>query len=165
MFNHFAPSASTVNSKSSGHINLGSFYDLIRAPNLQSIGASPIIVVVRLLSVLLELTLAVVASRSSLTGALIRTANSSNLHLVLDFLTGLSCGELECLAEFQGACLLESTSEKPANPYRMLAEFFDPAVSERWRNCEDRAHKTFVVLSWLEVQKVPQPRAIAAHVG
>lgn len=120
--------------------------------------------VVRLLSVLLELTLAVAASRSSLTGALIRTANPSNLHLILDFLTGLSCGELECLAEFQGACLLEM-SEKPANPYRMLAEFFDPAVSERWRNCEDRAHKTFVVLSWLEVQKIPQTRAIAAHVA
>ena len=123
-------------------------------------------VVVRLLSVLLELTLAVAASRSSLTGALIRTANSANLHSVLDFLTGLSCGELECLAEFQGACLLEasdSENAKPSNPYRMLAEFFDPAVSERWRNCEDRAHKTFVVLSWLEVQKIPQTRALAAH--
>ena len=123
--------------------------------------------IVRLLSVLLELTLAVVASRSSLMGALIRTANPSNLHLVLDFLTGLSCGELECLAEFQGACLLEmpEATDKPVNPYRMLAEFFDPAVSERWRNCEDRAHKTFVVLSWLEVQKVPQPRVIVAHVA
>ena len=120
--------------------------------------------VVRLLSVLLELTLAVVASRSALMGALIRTANPSLLHVALDFLTGLSCGELECLAEFQGACLLEmSTSGTPANPYRMLAEFFDPAVSERWRNCEDRAHKTFVVLSWLEVQKIPQPRPVIVH--
>lgn len=118
--------------------------------------------VVRLLSVLLELTLAVVASRSSLMGALIRTANPSNLHCVLDFLTGLSCGELECLAEFQGACLLEM-GEASANPYRMLAEFFDPAVSERWRNCEDRAHKTFVVLSWLEVQHIPQPRKFVTH--
>ena len=117
---------------------------------------------VRLLSVLLELTLAAVASRSSLMGALIRTANPSNLHSVLDFLTGLSCGELECLAEFHGACLLEM-GETPANPYRMLAEFFDPAVSERWRNCEDRAHKTFVVLSWLEVQHIPQTRKLAAH--
>src|ERR1700677_4471709 len=119
------------------------------------IGGSLIMNVVRLLSVLLELTLAVVASRSSLMGALIRTAKPSNLHSVLDFLTGLSCGELECLAEFQGACLLEMTVG-PTNPYRMLAEFFDPAVSERWRNCEDRAHKTFIVLSWLEVQQTPQ---------
>jgi hypothetical protein len=120
--------------------------------------------VVRLLSVLLELILAVVASRSSLMGALIRTANPSNLHSVLDFLTGLSCGELECLAEFQGACLLEM-GDKPVNPYRMLAEFFDPAVSERWRNCEDRAHKTFVVISWLEVQRIPQPRKFVTHVA
>lgn len=121
-------------------------------------------VVVRLLSVLLELILAVVASRSSLTGALIRTANPSKLHSALDFLSGLSCSELECLAEFQGACLLEM-GDKPANPYRMLAEFFDPAYSERWRNCEDRAHKTFVVLSWLEVRKAPQPRVVVAHVA
>ncbi len=120
--------------------------------------------VVRLLSVLLELTLAVVASRSSLMGALIRTSNPSTLHSVLDFLTGLSSGELECLAEFQGACLLEMTVG-PSNPYRILAEFFDPAVSDRWRNCEDRAHKTFIVLSWLEVQNTPQTRAFAAHVA
>jgi hypothetical protein len=116
---------------------------------------------VRLLSVLLELILAV-ASRSSLMGALIRTANPSKLHLVLDFLTGLSSGELECLAEFQGACILEMGTAH-ANPYRMLGEFFDPAVSERWRNCEDRAHKTFIVLSWLEVQQTPQTRSFAAH--
>lgn len=140
------------------------FHCAILDTSLQSNRASPIMNVVRLLSVLMELTLAVVACRSSLMGALIRTANPSNLHSVLDFLTGLSCGELECLAEFHGACLLEMDSA-PVNPYRMLAEFFDPAVSERWRNCEDRAHKTFVVLSWLELQKVPQTRAVAAHVA
>src|ERR1700691_6539247 len=128
-----------------------SFYCAIYDVSLHSDRGSLIMNVVRLLSVLLELTLAAVASRSSLMGALIRTANPSNLHSVLDFLTGLSCGELECLAEFQGACLLEMT-EAPTTPYRMLAEFFDPAVSEGWRNCEDRAHKTFIVLSWLEVQ-------------
>jgi hypothetical protein len=102
--------------------------------------------------------LAAVASRSSLLGALIRTSNSSDLHSVLNFLQGLSRGELECLAEFQGACLLEMC-DRPANPYRVLAEFFDPAVSERWRSCEDRAHKTFVVLSWLEVQQTPRIRS------
>ena len=127
-------------------------------------GDSRIILVVRLLSVLLELILAAVASRSSLMGALIRTANPSHLHLALDFLTGLSCGELECLAEFHGACLLEMAAG-PVNPYRMLPEFFDPAVSERWRNCEDRAHKTFIVLSWLEVQQTPRTREFAAHVA
>jgi hypothetical protein len=143
---------------------LALFDGLFTVLALQSIGGSMIMNIVRLLSVLLELILAVAASRSSLTGALIRTANPSNLHLTLDFLTGLSCGELECLAEFQGACLLEMT-DQAVNPYRMLAEFFDPRVSDRWRNSEDRAHKTFVVLSWLEVQKVPQPRAVVAHVA
>ena len=143
---------------------LHTFARILRYSVLHSTRGSLIIRLVRLLSVLLELTLAVVASRSALMGALIRTASPSLLHLALDFLTGLSCGELECLAEFQGACLLEmGMSETPANPYRMLAEFFDPAVSERWRNCEDRAHKTFVVLSWLEVQKIPQPRPVIVH--
>jgi len=36
------------------------------------------------------------------------------------------------------------------NPYRLLKEFFDPRTSERWHNADDRAHKTFIVLSWLE---------------
>lgn len=118
-----------------------------------------------MLSVLWSLILAAVASRSSLMGALIRTSFSSDLHSVLDFLQGLSRGELECLAEFQGACLLEM-NDQPVNPYRLLAEFFDPAVSERWRNCEDRAHKTFIVLSWLEVQQTAQihtSRTLAIH--
>jgi hypothetical protein len=120
-------------------------------------------ILVRLLSVLLELILAVAASRSSLIGALIRTATPSNLHLALDFLQGLSSGELECLAEFQGACVLEM-DDKTSSPYRMLTDFFDPAIFERWQNCDDRAHKTFIVLSWLEVQRVrPQVRTLAAH--
>ena len=141
------------------------FAVLFRTSSCIPTGGSLIMGVVRLLSVLLELTLAVVASRSSLLGALIRTADPSNLHSVLDFLSGLSCSELECLAEFQGACLLEMGTA-PINPYRMLAEFFDPAVSERWRNCEDRAHKTFVVLSWLEVQHItPQTRTFIAHIA
>jgi hypothetical protein len=142
------------------HIFSCAIYDL----SLHSDRGSRIMNVVRLLSVLLELNLAAVASRSSLMGALIRTANPSNLHSVLDFLTGLSCGELECLAEFHGACILEMMAA-PTTPYRMLAEFFDPAVSERWRNCEDRAHKTFIVLSWLEVQHTPQTRTLAVHVA
>ena len=93
--------------------------------------------------------MAVVASRSSLMGALIRTANVVDLYPVIDFLGGLSCSELECLAEFQGACLLEDAS----NPMQVMAAFFDPAACERWQNPENRAHKTFVVLSWLEVQQ------------
>jgi hypothetical protein len=77
--------------------------------------------------------------------------------LVLDFLDGLSQDELECLAEFQGACVLESEYSLLFNAYRLMADFFDPAVSERWHNPTDRAHKTFVVLAWLDKLDFPAP--------
>ncbi len=101
-------------------------------------------------NVLLELNLAVVASRSSLVGALLRTAAPANRHIVVDFLRGLSRDELECLAEFQGACVLEAQDTYSFNPYHLLGDFFDPEICERWRNADDRAHKTFVVLGWIE---------------
>jgi hypothetical protein len=97
-----------------------------------------------------ELTLAVVASRSFLVGALLRTAIPVNRHYVQDFLEGLSRDELECLAEFQGACVLEDEFSVACHPYRLMADFFDPAVCERWGNPDDRAHKMFVVLAYLD---------------
>jgi hypothetical protein len=104
---------------------------------------------------LMELTLAVVASRSSLIGALLRSAVPANRPDVLSFLRGLSRDELACLAEFQGACALEAQDFVPCNPYRLLPEFFDPCTSERWGNADDRAHKTFIVLAWLEHSRKP----------
>jgi hypothetical protein len=98
----------------------------------------------------LELNLAVIASRSSLVGALIRAVFPENRPLVLDFLRGLSRDELECVAEFEGACLLESLTSTGSNPYRVLGPFFDPSASERWHNEDDCAHKTFILLAWLE---------------
>jgi hypothetical protein len=98
----------------------------------------------------MELNLAVEASRSSFFGALLRSAPPSARHSVVDFLRGLSRDEMECIAEFQGAYLLEGQLGRNLNPYRFMAEFFDPSVSERWISPEDRAHKTFVVLGWLE---------------
>jgi hypothetical protein len=77
--------------------------------------------------------------------------------LVLDFLDGLSKDELECLADFQGACVLEAAYSPLFNAYRVMAEFFDPRVSERGQNPADRAHKTFVVLAWLDTLDRPAP--------
>lgn len=94
--------------------------------------------------------MAAVASRSSLVGALLRAAFPSQRHSAFDFLRGLSCSELECLAEFEGACALETQCFEAVNTYRLLEDFFEPAVSDRWLNPEDRAHKTFLVLAWLE---------------
>jgi hypothetical protein len=99
----------------------------------------------------LELNLAVVASRSSFASALLRTVIPSKRRSVIDFLRGLSLDELECLADFEGACTLEnSLFETQHSPYRLLPQFFDPAASDRWHNSDDRAHKTFVALAWLE---------------
>ena len=103
-----------------------------------------------LFSVPLELILAAVASRSSLVGALLRNALPLNRHLVLDFLQGLSRDELECLAEFEGACILELEFSEKSNSYRLMSDFFDPAFRERWRNPDDRAHKMFIVLAYLD---------------
>jgi hypothetical protein len=94
--------------------------------------------------------LAAVASRSTLVGALLQTAVPVNRHFVLDFLQGLSRDELECLAEFQGSCVLEDEFSVACHPYRLIADFFDPAVCERWKNSDDRAHKMFVVLEYLD---------------
>lgn len=46
--------------------------------------------------------------------------------------------------------MLEEQVVRNVNPYRLMAEFFDPNVSDRWVNADNRAHKTFVVLAWLE---------------
>jgi hypothetical protein len=98
----------------------------------------------------LELILAAVASRSSLVGALLRNALPVNRQIVLDFLQGLSRDELKCLAEFQGACILEAEFSESCNPYRLMSDFFDPASHERWSNPDDRVHKMFIVLAYLD---------------
>jgi hypothetical protein len=95
--------------------------------------------------------LAVVASRSCLIGSLLRVAAPANRHELFNFLGGLSRDELECLAEFQGALVLEAEYSSIRNAYRLMADFFDPNTSERWHNPDHRAHKTFVVLAYLDL--------------
>ena len=103
----------------------------------------------------LELILAVVASRSSIAGALLRAVIPAKRRIVVGFLRGLSLDELECLADFEGACALESEllGSSGFNQYRFLPTFFDHSTTstcDRWQNADDRAHKTFIVLAWLE---------------
>jgi hypothetical protein len=94
--------------------------------------------------------LAVEASRSSLIGALLRTAAPVNRHSVIDFLRGLSRDELQCIADFQGACIIEM-EYAGEHSYRLMADFFDPRMCDRWSNPCERAHKTFVILAWLDL--------------
>jgi hypothetical protein len=104
--------------------------------------------------------LAAVASRSSLVGALLRTADPANRNHLVTFLKGLSRDELLCIAEFQGACMIESEFSG-ISEYRMLAEFFAAAGCERWPDPCERAHKTFVVLAWLDLRKSASPATIS----
>ena len=94
--------------------------------------------------------MAAVASRSSLVAALLRNAIPVHRQSVLDFLQGLTRDELECLAEFQGACVLEQEFMLMCQPYRLMGDFFDPATCDRWRNPDNRAHKMFIVLAYLD---------------
>lgn len=94
--------------------------------------------------------MAVIASRSSLIGALLRGTPPVWRHITLNFLRGLSRDELEVIAEFQGSFLLEAEYSGARNPYLLLPEFFEPEVSSAWQNAEDKAHKTFVVMGYLD---------------
>jgi len=104
--------------------------------------------------------LAAVASRSSLVGALLRTGPLANRHSIATFLKGLSRDELQCIAEFQGACIIEAEFSG-SSEYRMLAEFFDASFGDRWPDGCERAHKTFVVLAWLDLRKSASPATIS----
>lgn len=96
--------------------------------------------------------MAAVASRSSLVGALLRKAVPANRHTVHDFLEGLSRDELECLAEFQGACILEAECLQGSafSCYRLMSAFFDPVEHDRWRDPDARAHKIILLLAYLD---------------
>ena len=91
--------------------------------------------------------MAVIDSRSSLVGALLRTAPPVNRKSIGNFLEGLSRDEIQCIVEFQGACIIESAFSE-SRDYRMLAEFFDS-----WPDSGERAHKTFIVLAWVDLRK------------
>jgi hypothetical protein len=73
----------------------------------------------------------------------------------------LSRDELACIAEFHGACAIEALHGRKVSPYRLLPAFFDPTASDRWRDADDRAHKTFVVLAWLEFLDNRTARALS----
>lgn len=62
--------------------------------------------------------------------------------------------------------MLESSHGLNQSPYRLLPFFFDSGASDRWRDPDDRAHKTFVVLAWLEyIESRPVPIHSTARAG
>ena len=93
--------------------------------------------------------MAVIASRSFLVGALLRYTVPSHRHSVFLFLRGLSQGELECLADFQGALILESQGGR-VSAYRLMEDFFHPDQPGQWNSPSERTHKSFIVLTYLD---------------
>ena len=96
--------------------------------------------------------MAVVASRASLVNALLSGASPANRESLSEFLSGLSCDELQCIAEFQGASILEAGPAQYSE-YRLLTKFFGAESAGRWPDAAERAHKTFVLLTWLDLRK------------
>lgn len=92
-----------------------------------------------------------VASRSSLAGALLRNVSASQRLSLLNYLRGLSRDELECLAEFEGARIIEKQSSTLRSVYSLLADFFDSMPANRWVNPDEKAHKLFIVLEYLNL--------------
>lgn len=97
----------------------------------------------------LELNLAVVASRSYLVGALLRHVVPTHRHSLFTFLRGLSHSELECLADFQGAVIIE-LQLRSVSAYRLMEDFFHTNPSSLWKSSEERAHKSYLVLTYLD---------------
>lgn len=90
-----------------------------------------------------------IASRSFLVGALLRHAVPTQRHPLFSFLRGLSQGELECLADFQGALILESQTGS-VSAYRLMEEFFQQKLSLQCKSAEEKAHKSYVLLTYLD---------------
>jgi hypothetical protein len=83
-----------------------------------------------------------------------------------EFLQGLSTDELQYIAEFLGACVLESVGHSPFDR-RELAEGisqFDQARRPAVQCCSDREHKMILLLEYLCHSRLTQC-SLAARAG
>ena len=88
--------------------------------------------------------------RSALIAALVARAESSLKSRVRRFLRGLSCDELQFIASFLGACILESTAKLHGERF-ISGEVFEfqrrQGVSDR--GSEDRDLKMILLMEYL----------------
>lgn len=87
--------------------------------------------------------------RSALVTALVARAESSPRSRVRLFLRGLSCDELQFIASFMGACILQSTSGE-AVPFRGCPSLTD-------RVTQDWDHKMILLKEYLCRSGIRQP--------
>ena len=88
--------------------------------------------------------------RSALVAALVASTESSLESRVRQFLCGLSCDELQFIASFLGACILESTGKTDGGGYMSgeVAEFQRRAGAPV-RGSEDRDLKMILLMEYL----------------
>lgn len=90
--------------------------------------------------------------RSSLVAALVSCVNDSFRNRTRRFLVGLSSDELQFIAEYLGACILESNGECIRSRSELagrIAEFQQARGSTGRVHCEDQEHKMILLLEYL----------------
>ena len=88
--------------------------------------------------------------RNSLVTALLSCANSSFKHRARRFLAGLSCDELQFLAEYFGAVVLDSCEECARSRSELAGRLAGFERSRAARSCsDDLEHKMILLLEFL----------------
>ena len=102
--------------------------------------------------------------RDSLVAAIVACADRTLKSEALRFLSGLSSDELQFIAEFLGACVLESEVRCACNRAELAERIarFQRARAQRWSS--DQAHKMILLLEYLCHMGVPE-RGMAAGAG
>ena len=89
--------------------------------------------------------------RTTLVAALIACADTSLKPKARRFLLGLSSDELQFIAEFIGACILESSGQCDGSRSQLAARIaeFQRANAPRTAHSGDRDHKSILLLEFL----------------
>ncbi len=90
--------------------------------------------------------------RETLVTALVSCADSPLKPKARRFLAGLSCDELQFIAEFFGACILEPSGKRCCSRAQLadcVAEFQRSRIRTWARSPEDRDHKMILLLEYL----------------
>jgi hypothetical protein len=90
--------------------------------------------------------------RNSLVAAMVSCVDGSFRNRARRFLVGLSCDELQFIAEYLGACILDSSEEclpSGAEAAGRMARFQQARVSRAGARSEDLEHKMILLLEYL----------------
>lgn len=90
--------------------------------------------------------------RSSLVAALVSCADGTLKNKARRFLAGLSCDELQFIAEYLGACILDSSTEcfrSRAELARRVARFQEARCASARIRSEDLEHKMILLQEYL----------------